>query len=50
MGAYQGRVHLRRRKRRFLKAQRINALAAGKRKAELPSPDSQQAKVQPKAG
>jgi hypothetical protein len=50
MGAYQGRVHLRHRKRRFLKAQRIKALGAGKQKAELPSPDSQQANVQPKPG
>ena len=48
MGAYQGRVHLRRRKRRFLKTQRIKALAAAKQKAELPSPGSQQANVQPK--
>jgi hypothetical protein len=48
MGAYQGRVHLRHRKRRFSKAQRIKALAAGKQQAKSPSPDSQQANVQPK--
>jgi hypothetical protein len=48
MGAYQGRVHLRRRQRRFSKAQRIKALAADKQKAELPSPDSQQTNVQTK--
>jgi hypothetical protein len=48
MGAYQGRVHVRRRNRRFLKAQRIKALAAGKQKPELPSPDSKLANVQAK--
>ncbi|MEY2602790.1 MAG: hypothetical protein QOH31_548 [Verrucomicrobiota bacterium] len=31
MGAYKGRVNLRHRKRRFMKEQRIKALAAAKK-------------------
>jgi hypothetical protein len=35
MGAYKGRINLRRRRRRFAKEQRIKALAATKKRPSL---------------